>query len=169
MALAPEQELIGLRLFSQVYNSEFSLHGRVVEIAGIRIAGLGGIFREEIWHPKLLHGQPVFRSPEELAALTSVTGAPGAVREGIPIRHRTSIFWSDYERLWDQSADILVLHDAPESHRHGFPELGDLAKAMGVRLIVHGHHHEAYTGRTAGNIEVMGVNRETVVGLPGGC
>lgn len=28
-----------------------NLHGRVVEIAGVRIAGLGGIFQGEIWDP----------------------------------------------------------------------------------------------------------------------
>ncbi len=30
---------------------DFNLENRVVEIAGLRIAGLGAEFREEIWHP----------------------------------------------------------------------------------------------------------------------
>jgi len=30
---------------------ERNLHGRVVEIAGLRVAGLGGIFRDETWRP----------------------------------------------------------------------------------------------------------------------
>jgi predicted phosphodiesterase len=29
-----------------------NLHGRVVEIAGFRVAGLGGVFRESIWAPR---------------------------------------------------------------------------------------------------------------------
>ena len=32
--------------------SDRNLHGRVVEIDGMRIAGLGGIFREKIWYPQ---------------------------------------------------------------------------------------------------------------------
>ena len=28
-----------------------NLHGRVVEVAGVRIAGLGGIFRGQVWRP----------------------------------------------------------------------------------------------------------------------
>ena len=28
-----------------------NLHGRVVEIAGVRIAGLGGVFRGQVWSP----------------------------------------------------------------------------------------------------------------------
>lgn len=28
-----------------------NLHGRVVDIAGVRIGGLGGIFREQVWKP----------------------------------------------------------------------------------------------------------------------
>jgi hypothetical protein len=28
-----------------------NLHGRIVEIAGFRIAGLGGVFRERVWSP----------------------------------------------------------------------------------------------------------------------
>ena len=29
-----------------------NLHGRVVEIAGLRIAGLGGVFRGKVWTPR---------------------------------------------------------------------------------------------------------------------
>ena len=28
-----------------------NLHGRVVEIGGVKVAGLGGVFRGEIWYP----------------------------------------------------------------------------------------------------------------------
>lgn len=31
---------------------ERNLHGRVIEIAGVRVAGLGGIFRGDIWYPR---------------------------------------------------------------------------------------------------------------------
>ena len=39
-----------------------NLHGRVVEIAGVRVAGLGGIVREEIWWPKPVNVEPNFDS-----------------------------------------------------------------------------------------------------------
>ena len=41
-------------VYSNLFESELAdknLHGRVVEIAGIRVAGLGGIFRGEVWYP----------------------------------------------------------------------------------------------------------------------
>lgn len=71
-----------------------NLHGRVVEIAGQRIAGLGGV-----------------------------------------------IFPVDYERLQKQRADILVTHEAPSSHPHGFA-IDELASRMGVSKAIHGHHND---------------------------
>lgn len=149
--------------------ADFDLNGRVVDIGGLRVAGLGGVFDPKVWHPSLNDGQPTYRSPESLAeALTwRQSTSPGPVRNGIPLRHRSAIFWSDYEALWDQRADILVTHEAPESHRHGFRALGELAEAMGVSAIIHGHHHEANEGRTEGGVRVIGVDREAVVGWPG--
>lgn len=59
-----------------------NLHGQVVEIAGLRIAGFGGV-------------------------------------------------QGDYEGLKNQRADILVTHEAPSAHRHGFA-IDDLARRLGV-------------------------------------
>ena len=39
--------------------AEHNLHGRVANVAGIRIAGLGGVFRGQIWMPE---GDPHYRS-----------------------------------------------------------------------------------------------------------
>lgn len=39
---------------------------------------------------------------------------------GIPLRHRTSIFPSDFETLETQQADILISHEAPKPHPLGF-------------------------------------------------
>ena len=64
-------------------------------------------------------------------------------RDGISRRHRSSIFPDDYQRLFGcQSADILVTHKAPAAHPHGWQVIDELAKTLGVRLLVHGHHHE---------------------------
>lgn len=146
-----------------------NLNGRVVEIAGLRIAGLGGVFDPDIWHPDLNEGRPRFPTAADYADYVHLA-APHRFefpsRNGIPLKARAAIYWSDYEALWDQKADILVLHEAPECHRNGFRALGELAESMQVKLVVHGHHHESYTGETSAGIPVIGVDRETVISLP---
>ena len=51
-----------------------NLHGRVATLPdGTRIAGLGGVFRESVWHPEALSGRPgesAFRSRAEHARAT---------------------------------------------------------------------------------------------------
>jgi hypothetical protein len=39
-------------------------------------------------------------------------------------------------------ADILVTHEAPSTHPHGFAALDELARAMSVSKTFHGHHHD---------------------------
>jgi predicted phosphodiesterase len=41
-----------------------------------------------------------------------------------------------------KQADILVTHEAPGAHRHGFEVLDALALMMRAKLLMHGHHHE---------------------------
>jgi len=54
----------------------------------------------------------------------------------------TAAIWpEDIETLASQKADILVTHEAPSSHPSGSAVIDELARAMGARLIVHGHHH----------------------------
>lgn len=149
-----------------------NLDGKVVEVAGTRIAGLGGIFRGEIWRPdpgapdestphydsyaaycRSMEGKrPVrLRKREALeASLRHFEHLPGAnqamvdeILYGKELKHKSSIFWETYEQLWDQRADILVTHEAPSCHPHGFEAIDDLARAMGVRAVFHGHHHDS--------------------------
>ena len=42
-----------------------------------------------------------------------------------------------------QRADILITHEAPSYHPNGFQILDDLARALGAKVTVHGHHHDA--------------------------
>lgn len=113
-----------------------NLHGKVVEIAGVTIAGLGGIFRGEVWAPP---GPAQFDSPDAYLANCS----HGNLWRGcMPRKHHSSIFPKDYARLIGQRADILVTHEAPSSHPHGFDVIDDLARSMGVRVAFHGHHHD---------------------------
>jgi Icc-related predicted phosphoesterase len=139
-----------------------NLHGRVVEVAGVRIAGLGGIFREEIWHPDT--GIQYATRQKFMQAKRS----DGKWRDGVTRKHRVSIWWEDYEKLFGQRADVLVTHEAPSCHKHGFKELDELAQAMKVHTVVHGHHHVRYSSTIVnGGIQVHGVGQGGVSDLNG--
>lgn len=141
--------------------------GRVIELAGLRIAGLGGVFRGEIWHPQ----QSPLRHYASYAAFEAAMhvrqGIPGRLakharlgRDGVPPvvaaqtdrvrngalrRHLASIFPDDFDTLAAQNADVLVTHEAPGGglHPHGIDELVELARAMGVCWSFHGHQHDS--------------------------
>lgn len=134
-----------------------NLHGRVVEIDGKRVAGLGGVFREKIWMPP---SQAKFRSQKDLL---SACRKGDLWRGGIPRKHHATIFWQEYKLLWEQQADILVTHEAPSCHRYGFKVLDELAQALGVSTAFHGHHHEQYSKRICSDrITVHGVGKAGV-------
>lgn len=116
--------------------SDRNLHGRVVEIAGVRIAGLGGIFRGQVWMP------PGNIRHETQEAYTAHCGKGNCWRGGLPRKHRSSIFPTDYTRLVGERADILVTHEAPSCHPHGFHVIDELANSLGVAKLFHGHHHD---------------------------
>ncbi len=130
-------------LYKNLFESELAdrnLHGRVVDIHGVRIAGLGGVFRGTIWNP----ARPFWRfySPQDYE--THSLSSAGAKGSGDRLRHRSSIFPSDYEALMREQADILVLHEAPSCNRYGFVVLDKLANTLGVTRVFHGHHHDFY-------------------------
>ena len=144
-----------------------NIDGRVIAIDGVRIAGLGGIFRGEVWHPNIDSGKPSFAnyaeyekairrdrqikqrlSKQDLVQMQAVPSRRGAAdlqdtyRTGKLLKHHSTIFPADYERLADQKADILITHEAPSCHPHGFEQIDLLAQAMGA-TVYHGHHHDA--------------------------
>lgn len=127
--------------FEALWGTEWhkrNLHGRVVEIQDKRIAGLGGVFRGQIWMPP---NKPLFFDPIHFCQYCP----PEKLwRGGLPLRHRTSIFPSDLENLADQQADILICHEAPRPHPSGFMAINKLASQMGVKQIYHGHHHDNF-------------------------
>lgn len=88
--------------------------------------------------------------------------------DDVPLIHWSTIFPEDIEALQGQRADILVTHEAPESHPYGFAVIGDLARSMGVEHLIHGHHHEEnYTAQIKGGISVWGVNVNDTLLWPG--
>ena len=121
-----------------------SIHARVVTLSsGLRIAGLGGVFRESVWHPDpgaARGGRPAFTSWEEHVRSTP---RKDRWRDGPHRRHWSSIYPSDVEKLSELRCDVLVLHEAPGYHPHGFAALDDLARTMGAKVVVHGHHHDS--------------------------
>lgn len=114
-----------------------NLDGRVAEIAGVRIAGLGGIFRGQVWRPPEPCGAS---SPKEYMR---TVGRGNRWRDGLPLKHRSSIFPDDYHRLAKLRTDVLVTHEAPTLHPHGFDAIDQLARQMQAKTTFHGHHHDS--------------------------
>lgn len=116
-----------------------NLHGRVVQIAGFLVAGLGGIFRESVWDPAIPSTEARHSSAQ---ALRRTTPADERWRGGVTLRHRSTIFPEDIARLENKHADILVTHEGLGGTPYGRPRLDELARAMRVKLVVHGHLHQ---------------------------
>ena len=139
-------------MYDHLFESPYeSLHGSVQEVAGIRVAGLGGVFRARVWMP----GEaPV---AHRKADCLNTLGKGNWWRGGLPRKLRYAIFPEDYDRVALQRADVLVTHEAPECHPHGFRELGDLARKKRVQVMLHGHHHFEYEDQLHGGIKVYGL------------
>ena len=124
---------------------------RVTEFDGLRIAGLPGVFKPRVWdaiEPPRFQTRAAFQAslrPDEVW------------RGGLPLWHRDTIFPEDFYRLSAERFDVLVTHEAPTSHPHGFSVIDTLARAAGARLIVHGHHHRSYEAVLSGGIQVRGL------------
>lgn len=112
------------------------LHGRVVEMDGVRVAGLGGVFLGRVWYPP---AEPVFAN-KALAMNRRPYQWRGGQRPS-PKLHG-AIYPDDVQSLAAQQADILVTHEAPSCHPHGFAALDELARSLGVVRSFHGHHHD---------------------------
>lgn len=69
-----------------------------------------------------------------------------------------------------EKADILVCHEAPSCHPYGYSEIDELAQAMGVKMVVHGHHHDCLDYRLEWpnlGFEAYGVAFRSVMALNG--
>jgi predicted phosphodiesterase len=94
---------------------------------------------------------------EKRSDMIKVTARFDRVRGGLPMGWRASIFPEDHQALQRKRADILVTHEAPCSHPHGFVGIDQLAKDMRVGLVVHGHHHHSYESKTPNGIRARGL------------
>lgn len=122
--------------------ADHNLHGKVINIRGVRVAGLGGVFRSKVWDGATA---PVYQSQEDFIGKC---GKGNLWQGGLPLRHRSTIFPSDIATLSGLKADLLVTHEAPALHQHGSVAISSMADAMEVRWAFHGHHHESisYSG-----------------------
>ncbi|MDD5461542.1 MAG: metallophosphoesterase [Methylococcales bacterium] len=149
--------------YNNLFHSAFShkdLHLKVTEIAGLRIAGLGGIFLGRVWYPPQ---PPKWLDKKHYLYHQSAS----TKRSGLSLKYKSAIWHDEFELLKTLKADILVTHEAPGSHRHGFQAIDELAIAMGVKNIFHGHLHENYTRTIKQNINVFGVANNAVADLYG--
>jgi len=120
------------------------LHGQVTEVAGRRIAGLGGWFVSEIWSG---WEYDECHRPAQLQ-----------------LEHHVAIFPEQIKRIRRAGqADILVTHEAGSTHPLGNEALDELAAALGVERHYHGHHHETYAQKAGQGHMVHGVDMAAIV------
>jgi len=136
-----------------------NLHCRVVEIDGLRIAGLGGTFRSNVLgvdRQTPLSDLPRIRPQDTRQSLAMIRKG----RKLAPQDH-TTIFPEDLNLMAGLASktrvDVFISHEAPESHKLGYRILGDVARALKARLHIHAHHHERYDAMIDGGIRVTGV------------
>ncbi len=145
------------------------IDGRVVEIAGQRIGGLGGIFWGEIWRPiessngrvappnyesyvdyakNLRQKQGLQRRLSKLDVVRAqaipehIRNLVDETKNGKLRTHQSSIFPDTVTYLAKLKANILACHEAPSCHPHGFNAIDELARRMGAKTVFHGHHHD---------------------------
>ena len=96
---------------------ECNLHGRWAQLGELIVAGLGGVFKEHIWYPRCEAADPV--CPDRRAYPKNLKRTE-RWRGGLPLHIRDAIFSKDVQSLSGLRADVLVTHEAPSCHRHGF-------------------------------------------------
>jgi len=148
--------------YENLYHSAFAynnLHLKVINVTGVRIAGLGGIFMGRNWMPGDI--------PKWDSKVHWLKCKPSNIKK-IPLHIEYSIWYHQLERMKKQvRADILVCHEAPSSHQYGYQVIDELAISIGATQIVHGHHHVYYQDILANGIRVTGASIGGVVNLKG--
>lgn len=139
-----------------------NLHALWRQLGGLTVAGLGGLFKERVWCPRIEATAPVYASRRD--RLRHVPRAD-RLRGGLPLGDRATIFPEDVRALEGLRADVLVTHEAPSSHRHGFIGIDMAASACRARLVVHGHHHESLEGSLPDGTPIRGLAKAEVLRL----
>ena len=74
-----------------------------------------------------------------------------------PLVSAMPFFPEDVAALRGFQADIMVSHEAPSYHLHGFVGIDAAAELCRARLIIHGHHHESYEAVLPSGTRVRGL------------
>lgn len=147
---------------------------RVVTVKGrdgssIRLAGLDGVFRGKIWMPTLEELTEEKSASNRLSVEDYVArmGKGNRWRNGLPLRHRSTIFPETFDQVAQLSTDILVTHEAPSPNEMGFPALEWLAHKMQARYAFHGHLHQTIDYGDRGGVRARGVGCRAIIDLDG--
>jgi len=133
------------------------LHGLSVHLDGINVAGLGGNFLGRVWYPP---AEPVFRNRAQAFGGRPVRQKPSPSLSG-------AIYPDEVASLAKFRADILVTHEAPSCHHHGWEVFDDLARSLRVKRLFHGHTHDDNSAafkleRNRMGFEVVTVNSRSI-------
>jgi Icc-related predicted phosphoesterase len=109
----------------QACGDAVALHGRAVELDGVRVAGLGGTFQERVWVPP---AAPRASARTDLQASSHLSFQEVRRRQSTALW--TAIYPAEWEALGALEAEILVTHEAPSPHPQGFDAIDDLARAL---------------------------------------
>ncbi len=110
---------------------------RVVDVSGLRIAGLSGIFKGRVWYPKDGNEVSCYATRKEYMRQVrhfewwrpNYSGSDVLELRGMPLGMRDAIFPEDVERLLQERLDVIVSHEAPRTltmRGKGFAGLNDL-------------------------------------------
>lgn len=132
--------------------SAVALHGQVVNLNGVRVAGLGGTFLQRVWAPP---NSPAFDSYEALSSSGGSKYRQGP-RQPTNSRYLGAIYPSSFDRLRRERADVLVTHEAPHVHPFGWQAITDLAQQLNVIRSFHGHTHDDLTEQYKLQREIIG-------------
>jgi hypothetical protein len=127
-----------------------ALHGQVVNLSGVLVAGLGGHFVGRVWMPP---AEPSFTTKK--AALNRSAFQYRGGQRPSPV-YQAAIYPDELERLAKKRADILITHEAPSCHPHGFEALDGLARSLRAVRTFHGHHHDDRSAEYAKKREQLG-------------
>jgi calcineurin-like phosphoesterase family protein len=160
--------------------SDRNMHGRVVQVGDLKVAFLGGVFRQESWYPP-----QTYKSASELFASVKFDTYQEYVQHlkrktppkiwdtdekvrGLLRKHRTSIFPSVYRALLKQRANTLISHEAGAwAHHHGFQCIDDLRSGMGAMSHFFGHHHARRFRKDARRAISVGVGLRGITSIDG--
>jgi len=157
-----DQDIYYKNLFDSALKSG-DLNLKVVDINGIKIAGLAGIFKGKFWKEG---EEPKFKNKQAWLNSQPSNVKKAVKKKGMPLHVQTAIWFDELEYMKKNiQADILVSHEAPSCHRFGFSVIDELAEAIGAKHIIHGHHHEYYKAKINKGTLVTGVDIQGVINL----